>query len=82
MRLPLICDGRLTMDRTYLQSPYLFMCCDLMVNGKPPGESGHKRTAALAGTVVSSLHRLKDINNQGTRRPTAVCCKLHTEFRL
>ena len=47
--------------RNYLQSPYFFMCCNLL-------DANHERPAqqaALAGTLVSSLHRLKDVDNSG-----------------
>ncbi|KAF8866823.1 hypothetical protein BDZ45DRAFT_174061 [Acephala macrosclerotiorum] len=47
--------------RNYLQSPYFFLSCSLVsVSGNhPAGTLG----TALAGTLVSSLHRLKDTNN-------------------
>ncbi|MCJ1472130.1 hypothetical protein MMC13_000777 [Lambiella insularis] len=48
--------------QNYLQSPYFFMCCslwDLEENKHVQQDS----SAVLAGTVVSSLHRLKDIDN-------------------
>jgi hypothetical protein len=52
------------MDRNYLQSPYYFMCCNLYdVRGEKPASASTQ--AALAGTLVSSLHRLKDIDNSG-----------------
>ncbi|KAK2732830.1 hypothetical protein FQN57_002472 [Myotisia sp. PD_48] len=47
----------------YLQSPYYFMCCTLYhaTEDRPaPVVSAN----ALTGTLVSSLHRLKDIDNQ------------------
>jgi hypothetical protein len=50
--------------RNYLQSPYYFMCCNLY-------DAHQERTTpvapqtALAGTLVSSLHRLKDVDNSG-----------------
>ncbi|KAL4891930.1 velvet factor-domain-containing protein [Aspergillus ambiguus] len=46
----------------YLQSPYYFMCCSLYDASEdvpvpvPP-------STALTGTLVSSLHRLKDVDN-------------------
>ncbi|KAG9233364.1 velvet factor-domain-containing protein [Amylocarpus encephaloides] len=46
----------------YLQSPYFFMSCNLLAGsdgGLPSGPLG----TALAGTLVSSLHRLKDSSN-------------------
>lgn len=53
-------------DRTrhYLQNPYYFMCCSLhdAIEDEPvPAQS----STPLAGTLVSSLHRLKDLNNEG-----------------
>lgn len=50
--------------RHYLQSPYYFMCCSLY----DPTEDRPVPVApstALAGTLVSSLHRLKDVDNSG-----------------
>ncbi|KAL8827907.1 MAG: hypothetical protein Q9170_006827 [Blastenia crenularia] len=55
-------DALLKEPRNYLQSPYLFMCvnlCHADLNKQPqlvPAE-------VLSGTLVSSLHRLKDIDN-------------------
>ncbi|KZF24951.1 hypothetical protein L228DRAFT_58943 [Xylona heveae TC161] len=47
--------------QNYLQSPYYFMCCNLFdASEDRPAESPQN---ALAGTLVSSLHRLKDIDN-------------------
>ncbi|CAG8976857.1 hypothetical protein HYALB_00003468 [Hymenoscyphus albidus] len=48
--------------QNYLQSPYFFMSCSLVgapEKGVPSGPLG----TALAGTLVSSLHRLKDQSN-------------------
>ena len=53
--------NRTDSSRNYLQSPYYFMCCNLL-------DANHERPAqqaALAGTLVSSLHRLKDVDNSG-----------------
>jgi len=49
----------------YLQSPHLFVCADpnLCTATEPPGQAPVNN--ALAGTTVSSLHRLKDIDNAG-----------------
>ena len=52
--------------RQFLQSPYLFMTCNLI-----PGDEGYSGTHAIdqkgmCGTMVSSLHKLKDIDNKGT----------------
>lgn len=50
------------------------MCCNLCdANIDRPGQLGedifHASQSALAGTVVSSLHRLKDTNNSGKLEP-------------
>ena len=56
--------------RNYLQSPYYFMCCNLYdARGDRPASSAPQ--TALAGTLVSSLHRLKDIDNSGEFDPVA-----------
>ncbi|KAH8812002.1 velvet factor-domain-containing protein [Xylogone sp. PMI_703] len=49
--------------QNYLQSPYFFMTCSLvgLADGRPTPEG---LSGALGGTVVSSLHRLKDTDNQ------------------
>ncbi|KAI9814659.1 MAG: hypothetical protein M1827_003215 [Pycnora praestabilis] len=48
--------------QNYLQSPYYFMCCNLYdVEHERPAPAAPQ--TALAGTLVSSLHRLKDIDN-------------------
>ncbi|KAJ5138810.1 Velvet factor [Penicillium bovifimosum] len=46
----------------YLQSPYYFMCCSLYdaTEDRPVPVAP---STALAGTLVSSLHRLKDVDN-------------------
>ncbi|KAG0327097.1 hypothetical protein BG004_002837 [Podila humilis] len=49
--------------KDYLQSPYLFMCCNLVHASDPHGDIVAPAHRALAGTVVSSLNRLKDIDN-------------------
>ncbi|KAF9579694.1 hypothetical protein BGW38_003944, partial [Lunasporangiospora selenospora] len=49
--------------KDYLQSPYLFMCCNLVTVKDPSGDIVAPAHRALAGTVVSSLHRLKDVDN-------------------
>lgn len=54
----------LTIHRNFLSSPYYFMCVTLHDTHK--GEtSTHSRNADLAGTLVSSLHRVKDTENNG-----------------
>ncbi|KAG0013523.1 hypothetical protein BGZ80_011018 [Entomortierella chlamydospora] len=50
-------------NKDYLQSPYLFMCCNLVHDNDPSGEIVAPAHRALAGTVVSSLNRLKDVDN-------------------
>lgn len=55
-------DRRIDPNQNFLQSPYYFMTCSLIgTEGglTPPPNIG----ASLAGTVVSSLHRLKDAEN-------------------
>src|SRR5579871_2143050 len=58
-------------QKNFLQSPYLFMTCTLYdQSGDNPvvDESGSpmKKESVLAGNIVSSLHRLKDNeNNEG-----------------
>ncbi|KAL9609143.1 MAG: hypothetical protein Q9167_006071 [Letrouitia subvulpina] len=48
--------------QNYLQSPYFFMCCNLCdTDGDQPNQLNSQ--SALAGTLVSSLHRLKDVDN-------------------
>jgi len=48
--------------QNYLQSPYYFMSCSLV--GTTEGTAPATLGASLAGTCVSSLHRLKDSSNQ------------------
>ncbi|KAJ6259780.1 hypothetical protein Dda_5421 [Drechslerella dactyloides] len=53
-------------QQNYLQSPYYFMCTNLYPASETPKESSGASSSynqALAGTLVSSLHRLKDIDN-------------------
>ncbi|KAG0009602.1 hypothetical protein BGZ80_002230 [Entomortierella chlamydospora] len=50
-------------NKDYLQSPYLFMCCNIVHADDPHGEIVAPAHRALAGTVVSSLNRLKDVDN-------------------
>ena len=52
--------------RNYLQSPYFFMCCNLW-DAVEERAAQTDSQSVLAGTLVSSLHRLKDIDNQGKR---------------
>jgi hypothetical protein len=47
----------------FLQSPYLFMCASLWhPDSDEPWRSPPSKT--LAGSMVSSLHRLKDVDNK------------------
>ncbi|KUJ21770.1 uncharacterized protein LY89DRAFT_664936 [Mollisia scopiformis] len=48
--------------QNFLQSPYFFLSCCL-VNDSPNQHSQGTLGTALAGTLVSSLHRLKDNSN-------------------
>lgn len=53
----------------YLQSPYLFMCASLVpaeVDVEALDTEDQHLEKGLCGTAVSSLHRLKDIDNKGT----------------
>ncbi|GAB7353765.1 hypothetical protein MBLNU459_g4155t1 [Dothideomycetes sp. NU459] len=50
--------------RQYLQSPYLFMTCSLVPGGEGSEHSHVLAAQALCGQMVSSLHRLKDTNNE------------------
>ncbi|KAF3930911.1 hypothetical protein ABW19_dt0206664 [Dactylella cylindrospora] len=53
-------------QQNYLQSPYYFMCTNLYPATETPKDTGSTTSSynqALAGTLVSSLHRLKDIDN-------------------
>lgn len=52
--------------RNYLQSPYLFMCANLC-NADSDHETQLVSQSVLSGTLVSSLHRLKDTDNSGRR---------------
>ncbi|KAH0544568.1 hypothetical protein FGG08_001340 [Glutinoglossum americanum] len=69
--------------QNYLQSPYYFMCCNLYdpLHEQPATSAPH---TALAGTLVSSLHRLKDIDNSdgGFFVFGDLSVKLEGEFRL
>ncbi|KAG0235611.1 hypothetical protein BGW41_000712 [Actinomortierella wolfii] len=58
-----LADPSLDRNKDYLQSPYLFMCCNLVHASDPMGEIVAPAHRVLAGTVVSSLHRLKDVDN-------------------
>ena len=49
-------------DSNYLQSPHIFVCAELLATGDKQEKTP---LDALGGTTVSSLHRLKDIDNSG-----------------
>lgn len=59
----LLLDHASLYHRDYLQSPYLFVCCNLVHAEDPEGDIVAPAHRALAGTVVSSLSRLKDVDN-------------------
>ncbi|OQE96785.1 hypothetical protein PENNAL_c0001G05325 [Penicillium nalgiovense] len=67
----------------YLQSPYYFMCCSLYdaTEERPVPVAP---STALAGTLVSSLHRLKDVDNSdgGFFVFGDLSVKIEGEFRL
>ncbi|MCJ1375033.1 hypothetical protein MMC20_006267 [Loxospora ochrophaea] len=69
--------------QNYLQSPYFFMLCTLWdaTYDQPPQTS---LQSALAGTLVSSLHRLKDVDNTdgGFFVFGDLSVKLEGDFRL
>ncbi|KAI9806612.1 MAG: hypothetical protein M1825_006069 [Sarcosagium campestre] len=70
-------------SQNYLQSPYYFMCCNLYdVNAERP--AAEAPNTGLAGTLVSSLHRLKDIDNNdgGFFVFGDLSVKIEGEFRL
>ncbi|KAL9601952.1 MAG: hypothetical protein Q9219_002176 [cf. Caloplaca sp. 3 TL-2023] len=48
--------------QNYLQSPYLFMCANLC-NADLDNQTPLASQDVLSGTLVSSLHRLKDVDN-------------------
>ncbi|KAL8935978.1 MAG: hypothetical protein Q9216_005167 [Gyalolechia sp. 2 TL-2023] len=48
--------------QNYLQSPYLFMCANLC-NADLEDHTQLASQTVLSGTLVSSLHRLKDVDN-------------------
>ncbi|ODM23229.1 hypothetical protein SI65_00818 [Aspergillus cristatus] len=67
----------------YLQSPYYFMCCSLWDATEDQAVPVPPSTA-LAGTLVSSLHRLKDVDNNdgGFFVFGDLSVKLEGDFRL
>ncbi|ORY08529.1 velvet factor-domain-containing protein [Clohesyomyces aquaticus] len=69
--------------QNFLQSPYLFMCVSLWHSEKDePWDAPANKT--LAGSLVSSLHRLKDINNKdgGFFVFGDISIKIQGKFRL
>ncbi|KAF4770991.1 hypothetical protein HAV15_012554 [Penicillium sp. str.  len=78
------CERRGTyLAQHYLQSPYYFMCCSLYdaTEERPVPVAP---STALAGTLVSSLHRLKDVDNSdgGFFVFGDLSVKIEGEFRL
>ncbi|KAE8392073.1 velvet factor-domain-containing protein [Aspergillus alliaceus] len=67
----------------YLQSPYYFMCCSLFDPADDVPVTVPPSTA-LTGTLVSSLHRLKDVDNSdgGFFVFGDLSVKIEGEFRL
>jgi len=51
-------------NRFYLHSPYLFMTCHLINGDNEQTALTQDGRCGLTGTVASSLHRLKDIDNR------------------
>ncbi|KAL8997345.1 MAG: hypothetical protein Q9169_003379 [Polycauliona sp. 2 TL-2023] len=71
-------------NRNYLQNPYLFMHVNL-INATDEDEKKTKTQASpLCGTLVSSLHRLKDVDNfdGGFFVFGDLSAKVEGEFRL
>ncbi|KAJ9151298.1 Developmental regulator [Pleurostoma richardsiae] len=60
--LQLIVSEKMDPQRNFLQSPYFFMSCSLLKE-KTLNDSKDAEPNSLIGTVVSSLHRLKYMNN-------------------
>ncbi|OLL26600.1 hypothetical protein NEOLI_004285, partial [Neolecta irregularis DAH-3] len=69
--------------QNYLQSPYFFMCANL-VNAEDGTPHPVPSCQSLAGTIVSSLHRLKDVDNSdgGFFIFGDVSIKIEGQFRL
>lgn len=53
------------MRRQFLQSPYLFMQCSLVPADTQYPDPNVADEKGLCGSMVSSLHKLKDIDNKG-----------------
>ncbi|KAL1868818.1 hypothetical protein Plec18167_008123 [Paecilomyces lecythidis] len=76
-------QGNYYLAQNYLQNPHYFMCVSLYdaAEGHP---SPIRPSTALAGTLVSSLHRLKDVDNTdgGFFIFGNLFIKLEGEFRI
>ncbi|CAK7216714.1 hypothetical protein SEUCBS140593_002964 [Sporothrix eucalyptigena] len=68
--------------QNFLQSPYYFMSCSLLKGDEAAAKE--PLPSYLIGTVVSSLHRLKDTDNQdgGFFVFGDLSCKVEGKFRL
>ncbi|KAL4941221.1 hypothetical protein BDV06DRAFT_6250 [Aspergillus oleicola] len=71
------------LSQHYLQSPYFFMCCSLY-DAQEDAPAPITPSTALTGTLVSSLHRLKDVDNTdgGFFVWGDLSIKIEGEFRL
>lgn len=56
-------------DSNWLVNPFLFMNAVLVSADNEQGQPQSLKGNQLLGQNVSSLHRLKDINNKGERSP-------------
>ncbi|KAJ9220456.1 hypothetical protein DTO169C6_7200 [Paecilomyces variotii] len=76
-------DGNHYLSQNYLQNPYYFMCMSLYDAAEDRPATVQPSTA-LAGTLVSSLHRLKDVDNSdgGFFIFGNLFIKVEGEFRL
>ncbi|KAJ9292958.1 hypothetical protein DTO271G3_8256 [Paecilomyces variotii] len=76
-------DGNHYLAQNYLQNPYYFMCISLYDAAEDRPATVQPSTA-LAGTLVSSLHRLKDVDNSdgGFFIFGNLFIKVEGEFRL
>ncbi len=68
-------SSQLTLYRQFLQSPYLFMCVSLWFSSKDE-PLGQDASQCLGGSLVSSLHRLKDIDNHGKQLTSVIIMTL------
>ncbi|PWY87641.1 hypothetical protein BO70DRAFT_385899 [Aspergillus heteromorphus CBS 117.55] len=76
-------DDGTYLSQHYLQSPYYFMCCSLY-DASDDNPVPISPSTALTGTLVSSLHRLKDVDNSdgGFFVWGDLSVKIEGEFRL